>query len=184
MAKRPEKARDEMAFPPPGKPLVLRLYPDTVLREMCHPVELFDSTLCDFAEEMHCLMQRYRGIGLAAPQVGILRRVIVADIGSGPVFVLNPEILERSGSDTMTEGCLSLPDTQVDVQRAERIEIKGYNPDGNAIRFSSHGLLARVLQHEVDHLNGILILDHASQSANIGDTKAEAGHGDRYAPSV
>lgn len=111
-----------------NRPLVLRLYPDSVLRETCQPVGRFDSSLRDFAKEMHTLMQRYQGIGLAAPQVGILRRVILADIGEGPVFVVNPQIIERTGSEVMTEGCLSLPGTQIDVQRALQIEIKGWDP--------------------------------------------------------
>lgn len=144
------------------RPLALRLYPSRVLRKTCLPVEQFDSTLADFGREMHHLMQRYQGIGLAASQVGVLRRVIVADIGDGPVTVVNPKITERSGSDVMPEGCLSLPEIFIDVRRAQEVEIKGWDLAGNAIRFRSHGLLARVLQHEIDHLNGVLIIDHAS----------------------
>jgi peptide deformylase len=143
------------------RPLVLRLYPDRMLRELCQPVRAFDSSLGDFAQEMHTLMRRYQGIGLAAPQVGILSRVIVADIGDGPVFVVNPTIVKKAGVGSMTEGCLSLPGTQVDVQRALAVVIKGWDARGKAIRFRSHGLLARVLQHEIDHLDGILILDYA-----------------------
>lgn len=106
-----------------GRPLELRIYPDSVLRGTCRPVGQFDSSLRDFAEEMHTLMQRHQGVGLAAPQVGIQRRVIVADVGDGPVLVVNPEILEHTGSAILTEGCLSLPGRQIAIQRALTIEI-------------------------------------------------------------
>jgi peptide deformylase len=147
------------------RPLVLRLYPDRSLRKTCLPVTRFDSSLQDFAEDMHSLMQRYQGIGLAAPQVGILYRIIVAHVDKGPVFIVNPEIVEQSGSGVMTEGCLSLPGTHIDLQRALRIKIKGWDPRGKAVSLHPEGLLARVLQHEVDHLNGVLIIDHAEPLA-------------------
>ena len=154
--KQPERAPEWT-----GRSLELRIYPDSVLREICRPVGQFDSSLRDFADEMHTLMLRHQGVGLAAPQVGIQRRVIVADVGDGPVFVVNPEILEHTGSSILTEGCLSLPGTRIDIQRALGIEIMGWSPMGEALRFRSHGMFARVLQHEIDHLNGVLIIDHA-----------------------
>ena len=140
--------------------LVLRLYPDTVLRESCAPVTRFDSSLRDFAEDMHRLMRRYGGIGLAAPQVGIPQRIIVADIGGGRVSIVNPEILVCAGTDVLTEGCLSLPGRQIDVRRAWQIQMTGRDLEGRAVRSAFSGLLARVLQHEVDHLDGVLIIDY------------------------
>ena len=142
------------------RPLILRLYPDSVLREMCRPVENFDSSLQDFSHEMHRSMQHWQGIGLAAPQVGIRRRFILADIGEGPVFVANPEIVARAGRGVLDEGCLSLPEIQVEVERALAVEISGWDAHGKSLKLQAHGLLARVLLHEIDHLDGVLIIDH------------------------
>jgi peptide deformylase len=146
------------------RPLELRLYPDAVLRDLTEPVELFDKVLKKFVNDMLVFMRRYKGIGLAAPQVGVRKQILVADIGQGPVCVVNPQILIATGGDRMIEGCLSLPEVQVEIYRMTYLEVRGQNPQGKDIHLKTEGLLARVLQHEIDHLNGILICDYDGQT--------------------
>ena len=100
------------------------------------------------------------GIGLAGPQVAVTQRLVVCRIGERPLRLANPELRVNGPSGWFTEGCLSLPDTLVAVLRPERIDVEGYDERGRKRSFSATGLWARVVQHEVDHLNGILILDH------------------------
>lgn len=111
------------------------------------------------------LMRAHHGIGLAAPQIGLLVRLIVADIGEGPVCLLNPLLTPAPPRDRMTEGCLSLPGVAVEVERARIVEVRGLDPPGSPVHFEARGLLARVLQHEVDHLDGVLIVDYPTGTA-------------------
>lgn len=104
-------------------------------------------------------MRRAGGIGLAAPQIGIPLRVVVADIGGGPLAVVNPRLRRREGSQVGIEGCLSIPGIYGEVVRARRIEVEGRSPWGRRVVVRSRDLLARVFQHEVDHLNGVLFTD-------------------------
>jgi len=147
--------------PVTAHPLSLRLHPDPVLREACRPVERFDSWLSDVLDEMLSLMRVHEGIGLAGPQVGIAQRLFVAEIGRHSVCLVNPVIAARSGSERMSEGCLSLPNTYVDVQRDLQIEVQGFDPQGRNQTHCVEGLWARVMQHEIDHLDGVLICDKA-----------------------
>ena len=142
------------------RPLTLRLYPDSILRRKADHVIMFGAVLEDFFHMMLDFMWEERGIGLAAPQVGVAERLVVADTGEGPVCLANPEILDRAGSDTMDEGCLSLPGIVVEVERNAQIELRGQDHRGKKVEFEATGLLARVLQHEVNHLDGVLICDH------------------------
>jgi peptide deformylase len=146
------------------RPLSLRVHPDSVLRDTCHPVERFDSWLSDVLEEMLVLMRVRDGIGLAGPQVGIRQRLFVAEIQGYSMCLVNPVITARSGSDRMTEGCLSLPGVHVDVRRDLRIEVHGFDAQGRKQRHRVDGLWARVMQHEIDHLDGVLICDKARRS--------------------
>ena len=146
-------------YPIMTRPLSLRLHPDPILRDICHPVEQFDSWLADVLDEMLTLMQVHDGIGLAGPQVGITQRLFVAGIQGHSVCLVNPVITTRSGLDRMTEGCLSLPGIHVDVQRDWRIEVQGHDAQGRKQSHRVDGLWARVMQHEIDHLNGVLIYD-------------------------
>ena len=98
------------------------------------------------------------GVGLAAPQIGVSKRVIVIDIGEGLLELINPEILEREGQDRQVEGCLSVPGVQGEVIRAYRVKVKGWDRKGEEKVIIGEGLLARVLQHEIDHLDGVLLL--------------------------
>ncbi len=144
--------------------LRLRTYPDTILRMKAAPVEEFDGNLQSVIREMVKLMRAHDGIGLAAPQVGISQRIIVAAIGSAPVALVNPEILHSSGEEAMVEGCLSLPGVRVNVLRKKGVTVKGVISNDREVELSLSGLMARVLQHEIDHLNGVLISDCDSAS--------------------
>jgi peptide deformylase len=146
----------------PAASLVLRTVPDLVLRSVCEPVDAFDRTLRELVEEMRQLMLRHQGIGLAAPQAGIAQRFFVVEIEGRRLSIVNPRLLRcGAGSETGVEGCLSLPGVEVPVSRAEAVELRGRTPEGKAVTLTVEGLWARVVQHEVDHLNGRLICDHA-----------------------
>jgi peptide deformylase len=145
--------------------LSLVLYPDQVLRTVCQPVETFDSALRDLADEMLSLMQHHRGIGLAAPQVGLRQRLIVSFIEHHPLVLANLEVKDASEPLDFVEGCLSLPGVQVNVRRPERIRVTGYDQHGQRRSFGAVGLWARVIQHELDHLNGVLICDYKHPEA-------------------
>jgi peptide deformylase len=145
-------------------PMSLRFHPDPVLRGVCHPVERFDSWLSDLLMDMLALLRAHEGIGLAAPQVGIGRRLFVVEIHGRAVCWVNPVIVAQGGSDRMIEGCLSLPGVQVDVQRNRQVEVEGYDAYGRRRRHRVERLWARVVQHEIDHLNGVLICDKAYRS--------------------
>jgi peptide deformylase len=111
--------------------------------------------------EMAELMRLAGGVGLAAPQVGINKQLLLVDIGSGPVVLFNPRIIKRKGSSVMEEGCLSLPGIYVNVRRARHITVNGSNELNENVSISASDLLARALQHEMDHLRGKLIIDYA-----------------------
>lgn len=140
--------------------LHLRIHPDSALRQVCEPVERFDSWLNDILEEMFLLMQVNNGIGLAGPQVGIPLRLFIAKNRGREICIVNPTIASRSGSVRRPESCLSLPDTLVNVRRNFHIDVHGYDFRGQRMAYQFQGLWARVVQHEVDHLNGILISDY------------------------
>ncbi len=147
------------------RPLRLRLYPDQVLRQIAMPVKRIDRRTERLARDMLELMHRHQGIGLAAPQVGLLIQLIVADVGQGPICVVNPQLAPSDPDrDRMSEGCLSLPDVFVEIERQRRVEIRGRSPDGSPLHFDAEGLMARVIQHEADHLRGVLICDYAGSS--------------------
>jgi peptide deformylase len=111
------------------------------------------------------LMRAHHGIGLATPQIGLLVRLIVADIGDGPVCLVNPLLTPAPPRDRMTEGCLSLPGVVVEIERPQIVEVRGLDQSGAPVHFEARGLLARVLQHEVDHLEGVLIVDYPAATA-------------------
>ncbi len=121
---------------------------------------MFDAQLDRFLRDMLRFTKDRKGIGLAAPQVGVLKRIIVADIGDGPLKLVNPELVRQEGSEIMPEGCLSIPGVCVEVARSTLVEVSGQDARGHRVEFEATGLLARVLQHEIDHLNGRLICDY------------------------
>ncbi|HQF37531.1 MAG TPA: peptide deformylase [Opitutaceae bacterium] len=142
----------------PGS-LHLRVFPAAVLRRKSEVFDDFGTPAESLATAMLSLMRRKRGIGLAAPQVGLSIRLLVADIGEGPVILANPELVPLPGGEIAAEGCLSLPGVSIEVERARAVEVAAVDLAGKPIRFLARGLLARVLQHETDHLDGILIID-------------------------
>jgi len=130
------------------------------LRESSKEIIVFNSEIKEFVRGMVVFMQAHGGVGLAAPQIGVLRRIIVADIGTGPVCLVNPSIVVVEGAEYGIEGCLSLPEVFISIDRKTRMEIRAKSPEGNLLHFAANGLLARVLQHEIDHLDGVLITDY------------------------
>jgi peptide deformylase len=146
----------------------IRQYPDPVLRLRAGEVEQFDDDLKRLVERMLRLMQDANGVGLAANQVGTIRRVFVfqPDPDSEPVAIVNPVIVERGGEAVSDEeGCLSMQGVQVPVERALTVRLEGRDPDGGEISIDLSELGARVAQHELDHLDGVLILDRTTDEA-------------------
>lgn len=138
-------------------------HPDDVLRETAKEVTKFNSNLHKLLDDMADTMYDADGVGLAAPQVGISKRVIVVDVGddNGLIELVNPEIVTKDGEQLGPEGCLSIPGLQGDVRRANHIVIKGFDRHGNPVQYEGTELLSRAFQHEVDHLNGVLFVDLA-----------------------
>jgi len=134
--------------------LRLRRYGDPILRRKAKWVLL---------SSMAKIMYENEGIGLAAPQIGVDKRIIIVDTGKGLLKLINPQVIEEEGEDSLSEGCLSLPEIFVPVNRAKRIRIEGLNEDKKLVKLRIEGFLARVIQHEVDHLNGVLIIDYATE---------------------
>jgi len=141
--------------------LFIRTIGDSVLRKKACPVFEATSETRELVSQMIDIMRKDKGVGLAAPQIGISERIIVVDIGDGPLAIINPEIVSKEGEDVGEEGCLSIPGIIIEVKRAQRVLVNGLNPYGKAIKIKAANLMARALQHEIDHLNGILIVDYA-----------------------
>lgn len=142
--------------------LKLRFYGDPVLRKPAKPVTEVTDKEREALAEMSDLMHLAGGVGLAAPQVGINKQMVLVDVGTGPFALINPRITKKSGREAKEEGCLSLPGVYVRVKRARRITVSGLNEQNEKVSISAYDLLARALQHEIDHLKGKLIIDYAS----------------------
>lgn len=158
-----------------------------VLRKKAAPVRVVDSLLASFLDDMVETMHANNGVGLAAPQVGVSKRVIVADIydGDPPIKMINPRIVERSGQILGLEGCLSIPNVYGDVERAERVTVKGLNEKGKPVTIECSGLLARVFQHEIDHLDGKLFTDFATNIRTVTPEELEQAEAEgRYEPAL
>ena len=132
----------------------IRKYDDPALYKVCRPVEKFDERLGELLDDMAETMYQANGVGLAAPQVGILRRVVVIDVGDGIIELVNPRILRTAGSETTSEGCLSFPGEYGLVERPTEVEIEAEDRHGKTFRMTGHDLLARAFCHETDHLDG------------------------------
>ncbi|RXZ77021.1 peptide deformylase [Paenibacillaceae bacterium] len=151
--------------------------PDPVLRERAKEVTKFNSNLHKLLDDMALTMYDAEGVGLAAPQVGILKRVIVVDIGDehGLIEMVNPEIVEQDGEQLGPEGCLSIPGLNGDVRRAQHVKLKGADRHGNPIEVDASDYLARAFQHEVDHLNGVLFTDLAEAVYDVTPKSRQNG---------
>jgi len=142
-------------------------YPHPVLKKRCAPVARVDDELKRLIGDMRETMYQANGIGLAACQVGVPKRIVVMDVSPldpnhGFFAILNPEITFGEGEVDYEEGCLSVPDCTEKIKRKEKIRVRGLSPEGEEIEISGEGILSIALQHEIDHLNGVLILDRLS----------------------
>jgi peptide deformylase len=137
----------------------IRVFGDPVLKRPAAPVVDVDGAFVKLVDAMYETMYDAPGVGLAAPQVGVQRRFFVYDIGEGPHVLLNPEIVEATGEWEYEEGCLSLPGLAFEVIRPKVVTVKGHDLDGNDVLIEGDELLGRVFLHEIDHLDGVLMLD-------------------------
>jgi len=142
--------------------LKIRFCGDSALREVSFPIKEVGPAERMLIQSMINTMHESKGIGLAAPQVGINQRILVGDIGEGPIAVINPHIIYRSGSVEMEEGCLSIPEVTIKVKRAEKIVLQYLDENNCEVEKAYEGLMARVILHEIDHLDGKLIIDYAN----------------------
>ncbi len=147
--------------------LPIKIYGEPILREKACEIEKMGEADLLIIEQMVDAMFANEGIGLAAPQVGIGKQIIVARNNKEIIKLINPVVLEKEGKEEAKEGCLSLPDIYVDVKRAAQISVKGRNEKWEDVIIEAKGLTARVLQHEIDHLNGVLIIDYASPVSEV-----------------
>jgi peptide deformylase len=150
-------------------------YPHPVLRQMCQPVELIDERTTTLVRKMWEIMHRHNGVGLAAPQVGLPLRLFVWNPTGEPAddrVCINPRLLGAQGVAEASEGCLSLADVNVDVRRAQAIAVEAEQLDGSTVRWQGEDLIARIWQHENDHLNGRLIIDYQTPAEAIANRKA------------
>ena len=132
---------------------------DEILYKKCKAVVKFDEKLHILLDDMYETMQSRDGVGLAAPQVGILKRAVVIDVGDGKIELINPEIVEESGEQTGSEGCLSVPGVFGEVTRPNVVTVKAQDRDGKWVKITGKELLARAFCHEIEHLDGKLFLD-------------------------
>ena len=134
---------------------------DEILRKKSRKVEVIDEKIKTLVDDMLETMYKYNGVGLAAPQVGILKRVVVIDLydNNGPIVLINPEIVKEKGEQEVEEGCLSFPNQFAKIVRPAEVTVKYQDIDGNEIKLKAKELLAQAISHEVDHLEGILFVD-------------------------
>lgn len=132
---------------------------DEILYKKCKVVKNFDEKLHILLDDMYETMQSHDGVGLAAPQVGILKRAVVIDVGEGKIELINPEIVEESGEQTDSEGCLSVPGVYGEVTRPDKVTVQAQDRYGKLFKLTGENLLARAICHETEHLDGKLFLD-------------------------
>jgi len=153
---RPNYSRSVPIFP-------IRTFPDPVLRSPAAHVDSIDDDIRRLVDDMLETMYNAPGVGLAAPQIGIPLRVIVFDSGEGPQVMINPELLETSGEWDFEEGCLSVPERYWPIERPAFARARGLDLDGKEVEYAGDELLGRVLQHEIDHIEGVLLLERLSR---------------------
>ena len=144
----------------------IRTFGDPVLKSRATPVKDFDESLKRLTEDMKRVMRENEGVGLAANQIGRLKRIFVASVEDEEYAIVNPVIEERSeASEKDIEGCLSIPEIRVEVERSCAVTVSGKDPSGTPVRVEAEGVLARIFQHEIDHLDGVLILDRTDRES-------------------
>ena len=141
----------------------VRTKEDEVLYKVCKEVKNFDKRLWILLDDMYDTMKEKDGVGLAAPQVGILKRAVVIDVGEGKIELINPEIIKSSGTQNGNEGCLSVPGVYGEVERPNEVTVKAQDRNGNFFEISGTELLARAFCHELEHLDGKLFLDRVTK---------------------
>jgi peptide deformylase len=140
-------------------PFSVRQYGDPVLKQVAHDVDRVDGSLVRLVDDMVETMYDAEGAGLAATQVGIQKRLFVYDVGDGPEVIINPTVVESSGEWYHDEGCLSIPGLQLGIVRPAQVHLRGYDLDGGEVSIEADDFLGRVFQHEIDHLDGILMVE-------------------------
>lgn len=145
----------------------IRTEEDPILRKNSRAVENFDDRLFQLLDDMAETMYAADGVGLAAVQVGVLRRVVIVDIGEGLIELINPEIIEKDGVQCDVEGCLSLPGKQAYTMRPMTVKVKAQNRNGNWCVYKGSGLKAKAFCHEIDHLDGVLYIDRLAKQEEI-----------------
>jgi peptide deformylase len=136
---------------------------DPILRQKAKPVQKITKRLRELVKDMLETMHHANGVGLAAPQVGVSERIVVIDVGEGPIVLINPEITHTEGEIKDVEGCLSIPGRNEYITRAAKATVSAINLDGKPIQLEGSELLARAFQHEIDHLDGILFIDYLQE---------------------
>ena len=148
-------------------PLKIIKFPSPILRKKAKPIKKITKDIIKLAEKMIETMHIAPGVGLAAPQVNKSIRLIVVDVGQGPIALINPEIVKRSGIQIFTEGCLCLPGVEAPVERSAKVSVIGLDLNGNPGQIEAEGLLATVFQHEIDHLEGMVFIDRVKDPTTI-----------------
>ena len=147
-------------------------YPDPILMRKAVPIEEIDNNICEIAQKMLDTMYDACGIGLAAPQVGLSKRLVVLDATgqkTGERVFINPQIIEERGETVEEEGCLSFPDVMGNVKRSQYVTVTAYNLEGKKLEIEAEGLLSRVWQHEIDHINGRLFIEMMTPASRIAN---------------
>ncbi len=147
----------------------MRYRDDEVLYKRCKEVTKFDKKLAILLDDMYETMQKSNGVGLAAPQIGILKRVAVIDIGEGKIELINPEIIEKSGSQIGNEGCLSFPGVWGEVERPMNVKVRAFDRNGKEYVLEGEELLARAICHECDHLDGITFTSNVIKFVDLDE---------------
>lgn len=147
--------------------LELRKYPDPVLTQKCSPVSEVDDSIRRLMDTMFKVMEQSMGQGLAAPQIGVLQRVIVMKVDDTYYALANPRVLNSRGKTKDEEGCLSIPGVKIEVQRVTSLTVEGLDIDGNPLTFDAKDDVARTIQHEMDHLDGKLIIDYLPKAERL-----------------
>jgi peptide deformylase len=166
------------------RPIVVRGVP--VLHQKAKKVSLFDQNLRKLVDDMVETMRAAPGVGLAAPQIGVPLRVAVIEVDENLTVLVNPEVLKRNGEEELDEGCLSVPGYWGRVKRAQSVIVKGRDQRGKEIRVRGEGLLGQALQHEIDHLNGTLYIDHPGVLDTLQRTRPQpvSESSESYSPSL